>query len=302
MGWYPNAQVVQGNSGGGFTSGPAKGVLHTTEGQTAGGAIGAYTVNNSWPHFTVTFENSVFEVFQHIDTSEGARALLNKSGGVQTNRDSAIQIEIVGTCNTANRDSWGEQYVENFPTAYLDGIAALMRWIEADSGVARIQLSSFLSYPDSYGADNGVRLSPEDWDNNSGWCGHQNVPENDHGDPGLLNIGYLLGVVPVAPEQILPFFPDVNVPSQPADPIIPNVTAAIDHPEVSQGSKGDAVRELQNKLNLLTGSGLTEDGDFGPRTEKALRNFQSFFGLVEDGIAGQITWKTLDDTLAQTGK
>jgi hypothetical protein len=30
------------------------------------------------------------------------------------------------------------------------------------------------------------------WTRFNGWCGHQHVPNNDHGDPGNIDIGYLL--------------------------------------------------------------------------------------------------------------
>jgi peptidoglycan hydrolase-like protein with peptidoglycan-binding domain len=48
------------------------------------------------------------------------------------------------------------------------------------------------------------------------------------------------------------------------------------------------VSELQKKL------GLTIDGDFGPKTEAALRAFQRMQNLVPDGIAGPKTWLLLD--------
>ena len=49
------------------------------------------------------------------------------------------------------------------------------------------------------------------------------------------------------------------------------------------GSKGNLVKQLQEKL------GVTADGDFGPKTEKALKEWQSKNGLTADGVAGPIT-------------
>ena len=66
---------------------------NTTEGGTAKGAFGAYKKNRSDPHFTVDDQ----KIYQHIDTALSARSLRNPSGGVQTNRDSALQIEVVGS-------------------------------------------------------------------------------------------------------------------------------------------------------------------------------------------------------------
>jgi len=55
----------------------------------------------------------------------------------------------------------------------------------------------------------------------------------------------------------------------------------------NQGS-GQFVRQLQQKL------GIEVDGDFGPNTEAALRQFQRGRRLVADGIAGPKTWQALD--------
>lgn len=59
-----------------------------------------------------------------------------------------------------------------------------------------------------------------------------------------------------------------------------------------KGSAGAEVRELQKLLNL-SGAGLTIDGDFGTKTEKAVIKFQSDNGLDPDGICGPLTWDKL---------
>lgn len=53
------------------------------------------------------------------------------------------------------------------------------------------------------------------------------------------------------------------------------------------GSRGESVKTLQNKLNLIA------DGIFGPITQEAVRQFQYENGLVEDGIVGPKTWEKL---------
>lgn len=63
--------------------------------------------------------------------------------------------------------------------------------------------------------------------------------------------------------------------------------------QVSRGSGDmDTVLTLQRKLNEY-GAGLQEDGIFGDKTDKALRNYQSANGLQVDGIAGPKTWEKL---------
>ena len=57
-------------------------------------------------------------------------------------------------------------------------------------------------------------------------------------------------------------------------------------------SKGDHVREIQTRLNQ-NGAGLSVDGVFGPRTDAAVRAFQSRRRLTVDGIVGPNTWAAL---------
>lgn len=61
---------------------------------------------------------------------------------------------------------------------------------------------------------------------------------------------------------------------------------------VRQGSTGEAVRAAQTQLNRY-GAGLAVDGQFGPATDRAARNFQSAQGLAVDGEVGPQTWQTL---------
>ncbi|WP_171492934.1 N-acetylmuramidase domain-containing protein [Acinetobacter ursingii] len=59
------------------------------------------------------------------------------------------------------------------------------------------------------------------------------------------------------------------------------------------GAKGDPVAQLQKKLTGL-GFVVQADGDFGHKTETALKAFQKKVGLVSDGIAGTKTWSALN--------
>ena len=61
------------------------------------------------------------------------------------------------------------------------------------------------------------------------------------------------------------------------------------------GSKGEDVRTLQTKLNVK-GYGLVVDGDFGKKTDEAVRDFQKKHNLVVDGIVGVNTWSALGVT------
>ncbi|WP_433363073.1 peptidoglycan-binding domain-containing protein [Actinoplanes sp. CA-142083] len=73
--------------------------------------------------------------------------------------------------------------------------------------------------------------------------------------------------------------------------------------EVKRGSQGDAVRGVQEEFQFrnLSGDpskGLAVDGDFGPKTETAVREFQTAIhadvpSMAIDGIAGPMTWQAL---------
>lgn len=76
-----------------------------------------------------------------------------------------------------------------------------------------------------------------------------------------------------------------GVPDAPKNP----EPLAVSRPMLRKGSKGEDVKYLQTKLG-----GLTVDGDFGPKTDAAVRAFQKAKGLVVDGIVGAYSWRALE--------
>jgi peptidoglycan hydrolase-like protein with peptidoglycan-binding domain len=56
---------------------------------------------------------------------------------------------------------------------------------------------------------------------------------------------------------------------------------------LKKGLAGEPVRRLQAKL------GVEADGEFGPNTEKALKDWQTKNGLTADGIAGPDTFMSM---------
>lgn len=69
-------------------------------------------------------------------------------------------------------------------------------------------------------------------------------------------------------------------------------------PILQNGNKGSYVKKAQQ---LLKDRGYDlgicgVDGDFGPATEKAVRQFQKDWGLAETGIINQATWEKLEST------
>ncbi|MCI0552045.1 MAG: peptidoglycan-binding protein [Anaerolineae bacterium] len=80
-----------------------------------------------------------------------------------------------------------------------------------------------------------------------------------------------------------------------ADGIVGPLTwsALIQGAQVKQGSTGQAVRAAQTLLRNKFGYGIDVDGDFGPQTDNATRDFQTDHGLLVDGIVGPQTWQVL---------
>lgn len=62
---------------------------------------------------------------------------------------------------------------------------------------------------------------------------------------------------------------------------------------LKKGSKGPAVKELQQRLTALGYDPKGTDGIFGANTEKAVKNFQKAKRLTSDGLVGPVTKKAL---------
>ena len=168
-GWHPNAIRNQVQTGiGSYINVAPKIVWHTTEGSNLPSYSGSH------PHFTIEPESG--KLYQHIPITSGAMALLNASGGVETNRANCIQVEIIGTAAST----------QNLSDKAYRNLASLARWIEKYHRVPRKATVRFQD------ASSYRRLSGSDWYSYAGHCGHQHVPENDHWDPGKLNIAKVL--------------------------------------------------------------------------------------------------------------
>ncbi len=66
------------------------------------------------------------------------------------------------------------------------------------------------------------------------------------------------------------------------------------------GSKGDAVRTIQNQLNAISNNyplipKLVEDGEYGDATAASVKTFQQIFGLPETGEVDFATWYKISD-------
>lgn len=82
------------------------------------------------------------------------------------------------------------------------------------------------------------------------------------------------------PEDVQPWMLD-DVPNKPSLKALPAL------PVLRKGSIGSEVVRLQRLLKV------DDDGDFGPKTERAVILYQQRKGLLVDGRAGPQVWKSL---------
>lgn len=73
----------------------------------------------------------------------------------------------------------------------------------------------------------------------------------------------------------------------------PTTTPTAQKPTLRKGNTGSAVKDLQEALNKAVSMGLVVDGQFGERTDGAVRVFQAKHKLEVDGICGAKTWAAL---------
>ncbi len=192
------------------------GVLHTTEGAT----LVSYDSGAVAPNVTGVPDFAARRLVwhQHFDVDESARALVNAPGGVQTNQANAFQVELVGTCDPATHARWTSQGVQHIywpdpPDWAVRDLAWLMRWLRDQHGIPLSGASEWMAYPASYGGT-AVRMSFAQWNAFKGWCGHQHVPENQHGDPGNIPFARILAAATGAAAPTTPSEEDFMTDAQ----------------------------------------------------------------------------------------
>lgn len=168
--WMPGAEHHPRSSSGPYVAGYApKGLLHKTEG--TGDPTSTLDANGDHPHATIMRDG---HVIQYIPLNLAAKALVH-SRNPETNRASCVQVEIVGL----------EDGAAAWPPGQLVGLRNWMRFVEQNFGVER---TSHVRW----GNHGEFRLGDGAWTRIGGWVGHQHCPENDHLDPGGIDIQTLL--------------------------------------------------------------------------------------------------------------
>ena len=185
-----------------MTAGGRKIVLHTTEGGDQARFVArdlAYidSIHNSYLRqwaaggYPTQYLVSVQcrRVTQCVPLDRGGYALVDLSGGVAPNRagDRVIQVELVGHAAMLE---------EEYDTDDWVWLGEWLREVCAAEGVPYEFPCPFMPYPGSYG-QTGARLSGPAYLVVEGIIGHQHVPENSHGDPGVIRVDLMAAPVPV---------------------------------------------------------------------------------------------------------
>jgi hypothetical protein len=244
---------------GGYTSGfPARHVNHTTE--TSG--LPQYSGSN--PHATVDVKRR--KIYFHQDLGSPCKALRGSEfAGIETNRAHAIQTEFIGysSLSLAQSINRGDLWVGNWNDNDWAFIAGYARVIHHLTGVPLHGIGDY--------RDSAHPMSNSDWQDFSGFCGHQHVPGQDHWDPSSKWREDLV----------------LDGGSSNWDGAYPGLP-------VELRDRGSDVKKVQRWLNILAPNNLIkEDGAFGKSTGRRVRHFQHHHGLDADGIVGPITWRAL---------
>ncbi|MEU5978456.1 peptidoglycan-binding protein [Streptomyces sp. NPDC047315] len=296
--YYPGASRAYDYSGR-YNGSPIKpncGVIHTTEGTS----LPSYGGGASAPNITAkpNFTKKRLDFYQHYPFNRSARALVNLAGGVETNTLNAVQVELVGTCDPKRKTSWngakaGKDYIfwPDAPDWALKGLAEFLAWQFKHNGIALTGPKTWLPYPSSYGKT-AARMSFSAWTDFNGWCGHQHVPENTHGDPGDLDFATVLSLAKAT----------ANVPGGPSGGTKPKPKPMPPFPGASYfgpGKNNPHITLLGQQL-VKRGFGRHYASGPGPRWSDADRKNVAAFQRSRkelrgdpDGIPGPLTWKLL---------
>ncbi len=168
------------NAGGTYdTTYPWRIVLHTIEGSAAPAMIQGHRYP---PH--LWYQPDTRALYQTVPFDRSAFALEHPAGTPETNKARALQVEIGG--RAADAGNWPAEWLDNITA---DVVVPLCQWVAAQGG--QIDLADAPdpgAIPGSASPDAPQRMTEAQWRTFRGVCGHRHVPNNEHWDPGALDL------------------------------------------------------------------------------------------------------------------
>ena len=293
--WIPGAIIVPCNAdGGSMLGGEAYCTMHTYEsgGYGLSAVEAAKRLVNAGNGCTGTFNPVTGEIAQMIPASRASRTLRNLSGGVQTNRAGRFhsQFEVIGDAK--------RPWTQDLTAAGKASLAKIIAW-NTEHGVPKVWPAGS---PPVYPGGTPNKLAPGP----SGYYAHSQWKENNHGDPGALDLRvFFSGPAPVV---------NPNPTPQPPKPTPLPPRGATIHTTLPHGvvylnrlrvgvTNSDSVRRYQQALRDYPGiktiplnpSGVT--GNYGKETVAMTKEMYRVFGIWEPGRG----WEVGDCTVPGRG-
>jgi peptidoglycan hydrolase-like protein with peptidoglycan-binding domain len=188
-------------------------------------------------------------------------------------RDGTFYVIAAGRCNHAGQGSW--QGVTTGNSSFI-GIEAENTGLSDNTPWPDVQMDAYRR---------GVAAILKRIGKTADFCaGHKEyaLPAGRKDDPDFDMVAFRSGVAAIlagtAPTPTL--IPAVEPVAQPG--------ASAARPTLHRPSTDELVKQVQAKV------GVVVDGNFGGKTEAAVRAFQQAHGIVPDGIVGPKTWAALD--------
>ncbi|HEY6021561.1 MAG TPA: peptidoglycan-binding domain-containing protein [Candidatus Paceibacterota bacterium] len=289
----PNATWKGDGVGAGeYTGGPPKALLHATI--SGSNSLPGYSDGYSAPHETYLYDMATKRVraVQHTLYTIASRSLRNEPGGVETNRDHTLQIELAGYIGSYPKVfPAGGFDIETAPTTYWEQVADLWGEVVVSHGVKNF------TYGKPWIPANRMSLSV--WDNYGGLCAHILCPENDHVDLQISSeIQNLLlekiwgGGTVIVPPPIKPPISNTTPPTFPLPKYhyfyYPSSSIYV-HSGWYSSADRLGLRTWQARMRYR-GWPISVDGVYGNETNSVARAFQHEKGLTVDGKIGLNTW------------
>lgn len=180
--WLAGAVRVESSAGGTLVGGPPRWVWHTYEADpkrlTAVAGARALRAAGNDAHFV--FNPLSGQIAQLLPASRSARTLKNVAGGVQTNRlgQVCLQVEVIGFA--------AHPFTSILTLAGRTGLGKLVTFARSH-GIPDVWPAG---PPPAYPSGSSPRRA-DIWTTRAGHYGHSQVPENDHGDPGAIDVRVL---------------------------------------------------------------------------------------------------------------